>query len=646
MISLVKLHGKTERFPVARKIRSGNLSLIFETGSLRYISIGETEIIRMIYFAVRDPDWLTIPGRISGEKTTKGNWGTRIEFRSQHCLHEINFEADFNLILSKNNRLVVEMKGIALSTFLKNRIGFCLLHPVASCAGKECRIMHPDGTVTSTRFPDTILPHQPFRNIRAMQWQYNESDFAELRFEGDVFETEDQRNWTDASFKTYCTPLDLPYPVKIQQGTTLVQKIELSLDAGTEPSVKHQKNTVFRISGEILGSLPEIGIGASSGLQPLTLREASIIRNIKFSHLRAELHLFDARYEKQYARFTDESKNTGLPLELCLVFGVNPDAEFGNFVRIFRNQPVILKRFLVLSQQDKTTPDNLISTIIPALRVAFPGIPAGAGTNCNFAELNRKVPSLQEIDFITFAIHPQEHANDNRSLIENMAAQQYAVLSARKLVAFKPVFISPVTLQRRFNANKSTYEISHTGPDLPPNADPRQMSLFAAAWTVGSLKYLIESGAAGIAYYETTGERGIIMGDRASSWPTQFQAKKGMLFPVFQVFRLLLGNSEQGFTLSQSTQPLLIDGFTIVKGKEGMAFLSNMSSRHQQATLAGISHFRELFTMHSGNFDLVTRSVLDPGLNNPAPFSEKTDPVRFRPYETKVLQFRWNQFPD
>ena len=28
-----------------------------------------------------------------------------------------------------------------------------------------------------------------------------------IRFEGDLFEMEDQRNWTDASYKTYSTPL-------------------------------------------------------------------------------------------------------------------------------------------------------------------------------------------------------------------------------------------------------------------------------------------------------------------------------------------------------------------------------------------------------------------------------------------------------
>ena len=36
------------------------------------------------------------------------------------------------------------------------------------------------------------------------------------------------------------------------------------------------------------------------------------------------------------------------------------------------------------------------------------------------------------------------------------------------------------------------------------------MSLFAAAWTVGSLAGLAEAGVASITYYETVGWRGIM----------------------------------------------------------------------------------------------------------------------------------------
>ena len=41
-----------------------------------------------------------------------------------------------------------------------------------------------------------------------------------ISFTGDLFEMEDQRNWTDASYKTYSTPLRIPYPAPIAQRRT------------------------------------------------------------------------------------------------------------------------------------------------------------------------------------------------------------------------------------------------------------------------------------------------------------------------------------------------------------------------------------------------------------------------------------------
>ena len=40
---------------------------------------------------------------------------------------------------------------------------------------------------------------------------------------------EDQRNWTDASFKTYGTPLKNPSPVEVKAGTKISQTFALTL---------------------------------------------------------------------------------------------------------------------------------------------------------------------------------------------------------------------------------------------------------------------------------------------------------------------------------------------------------------------------------------------------------------------------------
>ncbi len=48
--------------------------------------------------------------------------------------------------------------------------------------------------------------------------------------EGDAFEMEDQRNWADASFKTYVRPLSKPRPYVIAKGAADRQRITVSVE--------------------------------------------------------------------------------------------------------------------------------------------------------------------------------------------------------------------------------------------------------------------------------------------------------------------------------------------------------------------------------------------------------------------------------
>ncbi len=127
--------------------------------------------------------------------------------------------------------------GQAESTFKKNRIGLCLLHPIQGCAGQPCRVRETGQSWVESEFPLFISPHQPFKNLGAISWKPAPNLEATVTFAGDVFETEDQRNWTDASFKTYCTPLDQPFPAEITTGTPVHQQITFELDRTTPSSV-------------------------------------------------------------------------------------------------------------------------------------------------------------------------------------------------------------------------------------------------------------------------------------------------------------------------------------------------------------------------------------------------------------------------
>ncbi len=489
-------------------------------------------------------------------------------------------------------------------------------------------------------FPVEISPHQPFKGIRAMHWKINNSLEARLHFEGDVFETEDQRNWTDASYKTYSTPLDQPYPVEVTKGTSLFQSIEFSLEGECQDTEKKDEKIFFRVGKHMAGKLPDIGVSVSSRTQPLTVHEAGILKNIRFSHIRGELHLFGMHWEKQFEILSGESIKASLPAEICLIFGDDPGAELAKFITLYHQSPIPVARIIVLSGNAKVTSTNLLSVVMPAIRREFPGISAGTGTNCNFAQLNRSRPDFKDIDFITFAVHPQEHASDERTLIENTAAQQYAVQSAAKFEMHKPVIVSPVTIQRRFNANRDNYELLTDDQVMPMGVDPRQMSLFGAVWTVGSLKYLLDSEVTSISYYETVGERGLFMGEHGSRWPGQFNANKEMIFPIFHIFRTILNKGKYRVPGSYSTNPLVIDGFTVAGEDSGLLFLSNMTRQKQRVMLTGIDEYRIILKMNAGNFDALSRNFQLPKAQNQVQMAANSDEQTLQPYETLILEYR------
>jgi hypothetical protein len=224
--------------------------------------------------------------------------------------------------------------------------------------------------------------------------------------------------------------------------------------------------------------------------------------------------------------------------------------------------------------------------------------------------------------------------------MENTEAQEYAVKSALLFEGHKPVFVSPVNLQRRFNANMANYETPVNDGSFPPQADVRQMSLFGAAWTVGSLKYLLNSGISSITYYETVGERGLFMGDQDSRWPLQFHAGKGMVFPVFHVFRMLFKYTDYRIMSCISSHPLQVDGFIVVNDVHGVAFLSNMTNRNQKVTLDGLTDYSMIFSINAQNFDRITRNAMLDEVYNAPPYLSNSGQVAFRPYETLVLQFQ------
>jgi hypothetical protein len=61
-------------------------------------------------------------------------------------------------------------------------------------------------------------------------------------FDGEPWETEDQRAWTDASFKSYSPPIDWPHPVELAAGTVVrhVVRLDVTTTAEADPRARRR----------------------------------------------------------------------------------------------------------------------------------------------------------------------------------------------------------------------------------------------------------------------------------------------------------------------------------------------------------------------------------------------------------------------
>jgi hypothetical protein len=575
--------------------------MLFENGSIRYISAGKNEIIRMIYAAVRDKEWLTIKPVITKEIIERLSDSFKIQYTCSYKSAGIDFNADYTIEGKSDNTIIFTLEGKALGSFEKNRIGFCVLHPVEGCAGNLCTVTHSDGGSETAVFPLVISPDQPFTDIKAMQWKTGEVE-CHLEFSGDIFETEDQRNWTDASYKTYSTPLSLPFPVKIEKGQKIYQKIVLKVE-NTGQNLT-EKQAVIHLSFNTASSLPvpEIGIGRSTRNIPLEENEIEILKTINFDHYRCDLYLFYPGWKEIAKRSAEEASELGYSQELVLFFDDDYKEQSSAFSNWMAESGIVPRVITIFHKTVQVTPAYLTEYVTLILRKAVPEVKICIGTNANFAQLNMDRLVTLQSDLVCYSCHPQEHASDNTTLIENLQALAHTVKGARIFSEGRGVWLSPVNIQRRFNANIENYETPASSDTLPQQVDSRMMSLFGACWTAGSLKYLCESGVSGITYYEAAGERGIIQGDYDSRWPDDFKSGAGMIFPVYHIFKWFLEDKSYRIIRSRSSSPLKVDVLAMLMESKIRFVLINYGHNFQNVTISINTGTLNSFTLETESF--------------------------------------------
>jgi hypothetical protein len=555
-------------------LKAGAVTVLYEKGFLRYISYGGSEILRMIYFAWRDENWVTIDAVIKNERITVNDNHFDIKY---DCYHQINAEEIFywkvTISGDEKGEIIFEIDGNALKPFQKNRLGFCVLHPISGAAGQPVEITHPDGSRSEARFPEYIAANSPFKDIINFKWQ-KDSAWYRLGFEGDIFETEDQRNWTDASFKTFCTPHDLPVPVAINKGDHVYQRIVFSPETALQNLLTGEDKRIHIIIQDKVFTLPEIGIGASTETTELPASSATLLRSLSLNHYCIDVDPGKEDWVPVFFRENEHAKALQLPLQIALHLGVDFKSEIAGFITISLQTNAVIKAIVLLSKKQLVTDQQLIDHI-QEIHGQLPGVLIGVGTDFNFMEINHNRFNTAGSQFVSYAIHPQEHASDDLSIVENIAAQAETVKSAKNIYDRNmPVFISPVTLKKRFNpyANDSASVIKTN----KERNDSRQKTSFCALFTLGSIKNLTMAEATCVTFFQTIGDQGVISG-------------QGDIYPVYEALQLVMGKSSKKIIVTQSGNPLIIDSLLFA---DNTLLLWNYTLEDQIALLPDLSEIK------------------------------------------------------
>ena len=459
-------------------LRTTELTARVSDGWVRDICVAGHRAIDAIYVAVRDDQWKTVPGRMSGFRVSSTAAGFSASWTVRHQGSGIDFSWEGQLEAASGS-VVLTMWGEALSTFDTHRIGLCVLHPI-ELVGTPVRTAFADGSAGATRFPESIDPSPVVSGIQDLSYELVPDVRISVHFTGEQFEMEDHRNWTDAGWKTYCPPLADSATRRVAAGERIRQSVRVTPIVG--PSVDREDclpaEPLEVTVGSVTGVLPEIGVVFADAGE----REAATLEALSVRLLHVELIAGDD-WSSRLDAAVEAARAARARLSVSLV-GAD-GAWLAACASKVGQQSVPISAVTVLGVGHGVAAGHLVRTVRDELRSAGRSTAVGGGSGLHFAELNRSHGSVGDWDFVAFAVCAQVHHTDDTLVMETVLGQRAAVTDAGALTGGLPVAVGPVSLRRRAG--------SAAPPDPRDPRDPRESADFGAAWVWGSVSAMSEA---------------------------------------------------------------------------------------------------------------------------------------------------------
>jgi hypothetical protein len=515
-VSAFDLFGTDEPIAPRRLLTAGPLSAIFEDGNLRTICFGGVEAVRAINYLARDDSWGTYKAVQSNLEIAESGNSFTVTYDALCSGPNGRYAYRMTIAGEASGRLAMEAVGEALTDFPTNRTGFVVLHP-SEAAGGRLTIRHSDGVIDETVFPEAISADQPAFDISALTHQPASGVSCTVEMEGDAFEMEDQRNWADASFKTYIRPLSKPRPYLIAKSQKDRQRITVTIKAPAAAKPSRAAGNARLVLGAPTGRMPSMALFLDPDELPSASTHAAELGTAQDVIVRFDT---DRGHDwRTLVQATDFAGSIGARLAIEAVFdAVDPQAEATRIVDAIRSASVDPSAVLVSPRREfKTRPSNMLppgesrtDALVNALRTAGFTAPIGAGTPSFFTEFNRNPPT-GDGDFVFFSVTSNVHAADDLSVMETLSVYPAVIASAQRLCPSKPLWLGPCTIGMRHNPYGATVAANPTGLRLPASGDdPRHGALFGAAFAIGVATQAVAAGVDHLTLAAPTGRFGLV----------------------------------------------------------------------------------------------------------------------------------------
>jgi len=595
----IVLCGTEQPDVVGRVLKAGPMQVEFDNGQLRYLKVRGTEVLRAIGFLVRDENWGTYIPKISALKIDERKDGFSISFhavcsrRGQEIAYDAAIEARTDGSL--------EFTGTATpkTDFLTARTGFVVLHPLKGVAGQPVTAEHVDGKIVDSKFPPLVNPVQPFLDLRSLTHEVAPGLKATVRMEGDTFETEDHRNWTDASFKTYVRPLARPWPYTLKAGDPVKQSVTVSLSGKAKSGASGKAANVIevKLGKPLREKLLPVGFGVPAeevehAISNLDLIELAGPRILQCHYDPREKHGL-----KEFYGYRVLSEQTGADAVLEIIVSSVDDyqRELHGVAAMVEQSGLKLAGVAVCPVGDlksilpagERPPAPPLEDLYKATRKAFPGIKLGGGMFSFFTELNRKRPPADMLDFAMNTTCPIVHAADDRSVMETLEALPYQINTARTYLGKTPHRVGPSAIGCRDNPHGATFT---PNPDNERiclvRADPRSRGLFGAAWLLGYIATFARTGIESLTVGAPTGPRGVIYRKTQNVQPYYDDLSGPAVFPAYHVAAGLMNSTGQKLVESTSSDDQKVLSFAH-RGKKGTTlWIANLTAENQKVNIS------------------------------------------------------------